>query len=196
MRSKAKLLSILNAPDSRLSTKELMGKRSAEARGLPYYGRLKKLYPIHFSSFQNMHRRLRNANLETDFPRTAHGFILYLRYLGDVPHDMFSPTVGRANHDVGYVRGNFAWESKSDNSSESSTRSKLHTNGTSRVLPNVKKHQCLMDFIRHNKGVFHCTTIMIRTGYKSGRWLLEAVSHLDGTKIVRYVNRDNYCIKI
>jgi hypothetical protein len=123
MLEKEQLLAILNRPESELDFTELAGKRSAESRGLPYYGDLRKMFQFHFSSFSRMHERIKESGLETDFPRTALGFVEYLIYLGDVPYfDGDLPTAGRFDHGMGYVRGNFSWQSKKENSSESLTR--------------------------------------------------------------------------
>lgn len=115
MRTKQELLSLLN---HNLTHQEEMGKRSAIARGLPYYGYLKSEYPQHFSSFSRMHARTLVSGKDCDFPRNAEGFISFLLYLGDIPEGMISPTLGRKDHSKGYVIGNFAWEERSLNCSK------------------------------------------------------------------------------
>lgn len=103
---------------------EKIAKKSVESRGLPYYGELKKKYPIHWSSFANMHKRgrLKNIEIDSNFSRTKEGFEKFIKYLGDVPENMEKPTLGRDNHDIGYIKGNFKWESFDDNRKESGIR--------------------------------------------------------------------------
>jgi hypothetical protein len=128
MLKKKQLKRLLNIPDSELTIQEYAGKRSALARGLPYYGVLRSMYPQHFSSFGTMHWRLQEGTLACDFPRDAEGFIDFLVYLGDVPAGMNRPSLGRDDHSVGYVRGNFAWQEMSENSSESVQRNRDYLN--------------------------------------------------------------------
>jgi len=92
--------------------------KSLEARGLPYYQGLKEQYPQHWSSFENMHHRIDACGFATDFPRTYQGFKDFIEYLGPVPVGMIKPSTGRKDHSKGYVRGNFAWQSHFDNTSE------------------------------------------------------------------------------
>jgi hypothetical protein len=99
--------------------------KSLEARGLPYYHGLNKSYPVHFVSFSNMHNRISDKNLETDFPRTYEGFKDFIEYLGDIPIGMKKPTIGRKDHSKGYIRGNFEWQEYSKNSLESTIRNNL-----------------------------------------------------------------------
>jgi hypothetical protein len=122
-------------------------RRSVEARGLPYYHSLNKQYPIHYASFSRMHGRIWRDKLSTDFPRDFQGFKDFIAYLGDIPVGMNNPTVGRKDHSLGYVKGNFEWQSKSKNSSECSSRTK---SGKLNILqtPCLKKRQNLLNFIK------------------------------------------------
>lgn len=106
-----------------LSHERSMGRKSAESKGHPYYGILRELYNYpHFISFSGMHSRLKYSKLATDFPRTLEGFIDYIVYMGPVPSGMERPVAGRIDHSVGYLRGNFAWQSAEDNNRESALR--------------------------------------------------------------------------
>lgn len=115
MIDKNKLYLLANPDESTLTRTEFMGKCSALARGLPYYGRLKKEFPFHWGSFQSMHNR---SGHDTDFPRTVEGFIDFILYLELVPEGMIKPSIGRKDHSIGYRAGNFGWQSGSDNSKE------------------------------------------------------------------------------
>lgn len=124
MKTKRALRRLLDKSGSELSRTELMGKRSAESRGLPYYGILRKRYPQHFISFSDMHQRVAERNLGCEFPRTVDGFIDFLVYVDDVSDGMSNPSLGRFDHSVGYVVGNFAWQELSANSQESAERNR------------------------------------------------------------------------
>lgn len=120
--------------------------KSVEARGLPYYHGLNKQYPIHFSSFSRMHGRIWEFKLTTDFPRTYQGFKDFVEYLGDVPVGMIRPSVGRKDHSLGYVRGNFGWQERSINSSECAFRSQSGVTNINKTSC-VKKYLNLVTFI-------------------------------------------------
>lgn len=122
MRSRSYLLSLGNVSEKRLSAIELGGKHSVENRGAVYFGRLTHSYPIHTSSFKKLHGRSRASGLEVDFPYSMEGLVDFILYIGPVPTGMVRPTVGRRDHDRGYVRGNFRWQEHSENSSESGKR--------------------------------------------------------------------------
>lgn len=122
-----------------------MAKLSVEARGLPYYHGLNKQYPIHWSSFTNMHERIDYYKLITDFPRNYQGFKNFVAYLGDVPVGMKKPTVGRKDHSIGYVKGNFTWQEFSENSAECGARIILKNVKNS---PNFVKQTMLKDWLK------------------------------------------------
>jgi hypothetical protein len=113
------LINLSKIPPSNISV-----AKSLEARGYPYYGNLKSSYPIHWASFSAMHGRVRDFGLDCDFPRNVDGFIDFILYVGPVPGDMIRPTLGRSDHSIGYLKGNFKWQESSDNTSESATRNK------------------------------------------------------------------------
>lgn len=94
------------------------GMKSALSRGLPFYGLLRREYPRHFAAFSSLHKRVELGRSTTDLPRNSEGFIQFLLEIGDLPVDMRKPSVGRKDHDLGYVRGNYEWQSLSDNSKE------------------------------------------------------------------------------
>lgn len=122
MKSKDELQRILKNSQNFLTKEEIAGMRSALARGLPYYGRLRSHYRVHFQAFSNMHKRCSEFTLDCDFERSAAGFVEFLLYLGDVPPNMRVPTLGRSDHDIGYVIGNFQWQEQSENAQESVLR--------------------------------------------------------------------------
>lgn len=83
-------------------------------RGLQYK------FPHHWSSFTNMHSR--SDEVDEEFSNCTRGFIAYIRYLGKVPDGMLKPTAGRRDHSIGYLRGNFEWQSHHDNITEALDR--------------------------------------------------------------------------
>lgn len=117
--NKSDILSIFDHGERNLTHAQKAGKGSAIAKGYPYYGALRTVFKKHFNSFQCMHSR---GNVDKEFERTFDGFVNFVEYLGDYPADMIEPTVGRKDHDIGYVRGNFEWQSKSDNCRERALR--------------------------------------------------------------------------
>lgn len=134
--------------------KSEMGMKSAVARGHTYYGCLRNLFSIHFTSFSCMHERINKSLLSTDFPRNLEGFINYIIYMGPIPADMVKPTAGRIDHDKGYIIGNFSWQSSTENNKEVGLRnsenkvnikfvkgSKFYTNGIDnfKLLPDDPK---------------------------------------------------------
>ena len=91
------------------------------------------LYRDHplYSYFMGVVQRGRGVGSNFDFNQSD--FDRFVEIMGPIPEDMEWPTVGRYNHDLGYVwdesesRWNFRWQEKSDNSKESSLRNKLGT---------------------------------------------------------------------
>ena len=103
---------------------ENMAKKSCESRGLPYYYGLRHKYPTHSSSFAGIHNRhiTKNIYVSDRYRRDLEGFINFLVDIGDVPKNMAEPTVGRYDHDKGYIKGNFRWQELRENSKEVSER--------------------------------------------------------------------------
>jgi hypothetical protein len=107
---------------------EQMAVKSMEARGIPCYGLLPKMFPIHRNRFRNMHNRIDEQCLETSFKRDLEGFAKFVEYLGPVPTEMKVPSLGRIDHSKGYVIGNFTWQELRDNIEEMANRTKSSDN--------------------------------------------------------------------
>lgn len=58
---------------------------------------------------------LRRARV-CEWPRTREGFLAFAKEMGSIPVGMKRPSVGRIDHDKGYVTGNVKWEEHSFNS--------------------------------------------------------------------------------
>lgn len=142
MLSKEELIKLSDPDDSELNNDEYAAKLSVLSRGYPYYGQLKKKFPIHWMSFSGMYKRKRQYEIEIDslFKRNVDGFIEFILYIGDVPKYMISPSVGRIDHSKGYIIGNFRWESAYSNSIESGIRNGWkHSEGIK--LSNIKRRK-------------------------------------------------------
>lgn len=63
-----------------------------------------------FNYFKWMHDRCVNSKRQCDFPRTEKGYTEFCKEMGPIPEGMKRPSVGRKNHNKGYVYGNIAWE--------------------------------------------------------------------------------------
>lgn len=119
------------------------GYKSTMARGLPYYGELRVVYPRHLSAFKKLLARSKR-HLECDFEHSMESFVDFIRYIGPVPQGMIKPTVGRKDHNLGYVKGNFNWQESFLNSQEAALRNnhKLYGGTVGDKSPNRK------DFLR------------------------------------------------
>lgn len=60
--------------------------------------------------FRYMQNRCRKDNRKCDFSCTENGFQEFVLEMGPVPSFIKKPSVGRSNHDIGYVKGNLKWE--------------------------------------------------------------------------------------
>ena len=72
--------------------------------------------------FRDMIIRSRNKNIECEYTKSDEDFERWLIDIGPVPEGMKIATVGRHDHSQGYIKGNFSWQEKSDNSAESAKR--------------------------------------------------------------------------
>jgi len=84
------------------------------------FGVLKDLYPAHYRAFLNVIKR--SSDVGTDLTNDKNGYLEFVEELGPCPPDMKQPTVGRKDHSLGYVRGNYFWQSSSENYSEVRSR--------------------------------------------------------------------------
>jgi hypothetical protein len=164
--------------------------KSVEARGLPYYHGLNKQYPIHFSSFSRMHGRIWEFKLTTDFPRTYQGFKDFVEYLGDVPVGMIRPSVGRKDHSLGYVRGNFGWQELSSNSLESVIR-----NGFIKPIPNTPTHNKRKNLINFINTLTVDTLITDQLSKElSYNYTKDLVSAVKCLSKLKTINRKHYIV--
>jgi len=72
-----------------------------------YYG----LDSSALQNFKGMHDRVRDGKVKfIQWPRTRKGYIAFCKHIGKKPKDGQKWSVGRKNHNKGYVRGNVRWE--------------------------------------------------------------------------------------
>jgi len=79
-----------------------------------------KTHPYHAMAFWNRHSK--GMEMDSDFTWDIEGFRRFVEYIGEIPEGMKSPSLGRRDHSIGYIKGNFFWQEVSDNSRESATR--------------------------------------------------------------------------
>ena len=92
------------------------------------FGRWKKPAPPLWYWFRRMQWRAGALGVACAFSYDEDGYERFVAAIGPIPKDMRSPTVGRFDHDQGYVfdsakgRWNFRWQERADNSRESAIR--------------------------------------------------------------------------
>lgn len=84
--------------------------------------KIKRANPIFGTSFKHMMDRVKLYNLECSYTRDEKGFLEFVKDIGEIPLNMKSPSVGRKDHTKGYVKGNFDWQERTENSYESAKR--------------------------------------------------------------------------
>ncbi len=187
------LLKLHSESDSNLTHMEHVARNSVLARGLPYYGVLKKIFNYHWASFMNMHQR--PTHVDPKYDRNRDGFINFIVDISEVPPDMMRPSIGRIDHNLGYIPGNFMWQEFSDNARDGGKRAP-HPSSRSNSFPDVKKRRTLENFVQNNKGSFHCQDILKMTGRTDGRRLLEYLEPLPNTAITRFKSRHDFDVVI
>lgn len=60
--------------------------------------------------FRWMQHRCLKSNRKCAFPRTTLGFQEFVSEMGAIPESIKRPSVGRIDHDFGYIKGNIKWE--------------------------------------------------------------------------------------
>ncbi|WP_321471067.1 hypothetical protein [uncultured Paludibaculum sp.] len=71
-----------------------------------------------------MLQRARKWQLAIDYTDTPLGFWRFVADIGLVPDGIVKPSVGRKDHALGYIAGNFEWQELSENDRESAYRVK------------------------------------------------------------------------
>jgi hypothetical protein len=74
-------------------------------------------YPILYKTFKSIHKKLR-APVSCEFSNTLSGFNNFKNDMkGEPPVNMIRPSIGRINHEMGYIPGNIFWQEFSKNAS-------------------------------------------------------------------------------
>jgi len=98
-----------------------MNKLADEAK-LTEAIKLKRSNPIFGTAFKHMMDRVKLYKLDCSYTRDEKGFIEFVKDIGEVPLTIKKPSVGRKDHSKGYVKGNFNWQERSENSYEAAKR--------------------------------------------------------------------------
>jgi hypothetical protein len=106
------------------------------------FGRWNRAPPL-WPWFKKMQERVRSRAIACDYSNDLAGYLQFAEDIGPIPRRMRSPTVGRIDHDRGYVADNFRWQEKSDNTRECAIRSGFAAlgNEASRRSPNFNARQ-------------------------------------------------------
>jgi hypothetical protein len=93
--------------------KQWSRKRKGQVPKIPHEARFRK-YICDDQRIKNcfhwMHCRCNRMKRKCGFPRTQEGFAAFLKEMGPIPDCMLRPSVGRKDHDLGYIAGNIEWE--------------------------------------------------------------------------------------
>lgn len=103
------------------------------------FGRWNRAPPLWYW-FTRMQQRAVVLVVPCAFAFDEEGYRQFVEVIGPIPDGMRSPTVGRYDHDQGYVPGNFHWEEKAENSSESATRNKIARLGNRRSAASPRRN--------------------------------------------------------
>lgn len=87
------------------------------------YGDFGRDHPIHLGRFFDLQRRAKSVG--TDLSFDLEGFRRFVSIIGPIPSSMLRPSVGRCNHSLGYVEGNYEWQEFEENCRESAVRGHL-----------------------------------------------------------------------
>lgn len=122
--------------EEQMTASEKSSFSRSKSRGTAFYGRLPRIFPIHYRSFRKMHdhfiesaagRTARDIKISSAFKRTANGLINFILETGPVPSNMKYPTLIRKYISRGFVRGNLMWKSASAVPSQTGDRKRIDT---------------------------------------------------------------------
>ena len=87
-----------------------------------YSGDLYDSRNVYKRAFYGMQRRVHIKNFDCDFNNDDEGFEDFLDCMGLIHDSMEWPSVGRIDHDEGYIVGNIQWQEVKDNCSDAGKR--------------------------------------------------------------------------
>jgi hypothetical protein len=120
------------------------------------FGRWRRAPPLWYW-FTRMQQRAPHLLLPCAFAFDEKGYQEFARAIGPIPEGMRSPTVGRYDHEQGYVydrdkkRWNFRWQEKAENSSESAVRSNFGQFGNRRSASSPRRNSLQIVVCPHCK---------------------------------------------
>src|SRR5690242_19413768 len=97
---------------SKEARKRWSQKRKGKPTGIPPEAKFRKYTgdPRVKNCFHWMHSRCNRTGRHCGFPRTREGFAAFCAEMGPIPSSISRASVGRKDHDIGYIAGNIEWE--------------------------------------------------------------------------------------
>jgi hypothetical protein len=96
-------------------------KRIESSRNIPFI-KSKIGSKQHKITFVNMFNRAQRDFIVCDYSYTFEDYERFVADIGPIPTGMIKPSIGRINHNLSYIVGNFKWQEMSDNIAESNSR--------------------------------------------------------------------------
>lgn len=175
MLSKKQLLDIvLEEDDELLSRYALLGKKSARKRGVPYYGKLRELYPIHFQ----VYRYIIKQTGKVEFSHNLEGFVDFLLDIGEIPKGLSKPSIRVIDPSKGYTWGNVSWIEGDKEKLRKSFRTKRHLKKSTK-----SKQYRLHKFLLESKGckIYIDNKFIDKFNYSSFYTLLRSLKQMGFT---------------
>jgi hypothetical protein len=105
-------------------------------------------------NFKCCHNRVRDGKVSCiHWPRTSEGYDNFLEHIGKKPNDGQKWSVGRINHNLGYIPGNIRWEVHKFNSVKRRGTKFEHSEDPSVELRKIKFRKGTKEWLEHQKRI-------------------------------------------
>jgi len=121
-----------------------------------------------------MHHRSKTTIVDPIYARTVQGFKNFIIDTWPIPTNMRRPTIGRYDHSIGYVPGNFRWQELSENTKESSKRNNSHELNIKKTKSG-KMGDYLSYYLSKLEQSIPIRTLMTNVGFKYRKNLYRAI---------------------